>query len=65
MFDMDFQPTISINNFQEMRDHYKDYLRYHNYSDADIEYMLNEFDTADKETKLRWMSGIGVVLVEE
>ena len=63
---MDYHPHIAIDDFEEMRDHYKDYLRSKNYSDGAIDYYLTDFDVARAEEDYDWiinrMERIGVIL---
>lgn len=66
---INFHPEIKSNDFSQMREHYKDYLRFHNYDDESVNNFLNDFDVAlenkDYENIYKWMSGIGVILIEE
>lgn len=64
MFDIDFHPVIKSTDIDEMRAHYKDYLRFHNYDDDSVDEFINKFDEVDNETRIRWMRGIGVIVEE-
>ena len=62
-------PHININDFDEMRAHYKDYLRSKNFDDKWINHNLNSFDACryeeNYEAIYELMTSIGVILVED
>jgi len=62
-------PRICITDFDEMRAHYKDYLRSKNFNDKVINHNLNVFDACryeeDYEGIYEIMTSIGVELVED
>lgn len=66
---IDFHPKIKDNDFAAMREHYKDYLYFHNYDTYEVQLMLACFDNLinkrDYETIKRQMRGIGVILISE
>lgn len=65
---IDYHPQIEKTNFDEMRAHYRDYLRAKNFSDNFINHYLNIFDAArydeDYESIYELMNSIGVEIVE-
>ena len=66
---MNLNPQINVNDFDEMRAYYKDYLRSKNFNDKWINHNLNSFDAClyekDYEAIYELMTSIGVVLVED
>lgn len=66
---VEHHPHINVNDFDEMRAHYKDYLRSKNFNDKTINHYLNIFDACryeeDYEGIYELMTSIGVVLVED
>ena len=66
---MNLNPQINVNDFDEMRAHYKDYLRFKNFDDKWINHSLNSFDAyryeGDYEAIYKLMTSIGVILVED
>ena len=66
---INFHPEIKENDFIKMREHYEDYLRFHNYNSIEIKHMLASFDNLlikkDYNTIYNQMRGIGVILMPE
>lgn len=62
-------PHINITDFDEMRAHYKDYLRSKNFNNKIINHYLNIFDAIrydeDYNGIYEIMASIGVILVED
>lgn len=64
---IEHHPEISKTNFNEMRAHYKDYLRSKNFNNAAINSALFTFDInlnkQNFETIYNLMTSIGVILI--
>lgn len=66
---VEHHPHICITDFDEMRAHYKDYLRSKNFNNKVIEHYLNVFDACLYEKNYKGiyglMASIGVKLEED
>ena len=69
MVKINYNTEIEVTNFEEMRLHYRDYLRSKSYSAPAIEGFLSDFDVARWEEDYEWiyskMKEIGVILIGE
>ena len=67
MWAIEHHPEIAFNDLNDMRCHYKDYLRLKNFETEDINNFLKEFDTARETQNYIWifrkMKEIGVKII--